>query len=122
MSTTANTGNYQTIACGVNCCSFTYYLSVCTTCIPENRVSSQSAFSQIGLFNFIIEFIYNRPTIRIRIINDIPNPNSIVISAPSSHSTYPYTPEITTITHEMKRIRVLATTAGIRGLMQYLHF
>ena len=41
---------------------------------------------------------------------------------PHPNSTYPSTQEITSTTREMKRIRVLTTTAGIRELMQYLHF
>ena len=122
MSTTANTDNCQTIACGVICGYFKCCLSIWTTCIPENRVSSETINSQIDLFTFIIGFIYNRLTIQIQTINGIPNPTRLSCLHPYSHSTYPSTHEITAITHEMKRIRVLTTTAGIRELMQYLHF
>ena len=82
MSTTATTGNHQTIACGDICCYFKCYLSIWTTCIPENQVSSETVNSQIDLLPFIIEFIYNRLTIQIQTINDIPNPKPIVMSAP----------------------------------------
>lgn len=49
-------------------------------------------------------------------------PNRLSCLYPHSNSTYPSTQEITSTTHEMKRIRVLTTTAGIWELMQYLHF
>ena len=49
-------------------------------------------------------------------------PNRLSCLYPHSNSTYPSTQEITSTTHEMKRLRVLTTTAGIWELMQYLHF
>ena len=49
-------------------------------------------------------------------------PNRLSCLHPYSNSIYPPTQEITRIAHEMKRLRVLTTTAGIRGLMQHLHF
>ena len=49
-------------------------------------------------------------------------PTQLSCLYPHSNSTYPSTQEITSTTHEMKRTRVLTTTAGIRELMQYLHF
>lgn len=49
-------------------------------------------------------------------------PTQLSCLYPHSNSTYPSTQEITSTTHEMKRIRVLTTTAGIWELMQYLHF
>ena len=84
MSTTTNTDNCQTIACGIICCYFKCYLSIWTTCIPENQVSSETACSQIDLFTFIIEFIYNRLANQIQTINNIPSPNPIVISIPTT--------------------------------------
>ena len=49
-------------------------------------------------------------------------PTQLSCRYPHPNSTYPPTQEVTQITHEMKRTRVLTTTAGIRELMQYLHF
>lgn len=49
-------------------------------------------------------------------------PNRLSCLYPHSNSTYPSTQEITSTTREMKRIWVLTITAGIRELMQYLHF
>lgn len=83
MSTTATTDSYQTIACGVICSYFKCYLSIWTTYIPENRVSSEMVNSQIDLFTFIIEFIYYRLTIHIQTINDIPSSKPIVMSIPT---------------------------------------
>lgn len=49
-------------------------------------------------------------------------PTQLSCLYPQPNSTCPSTQEMMSTTHEMKRIRVLTTTAGIRGLMQYLHF
>ena len=84
MSTTATINNCQTIACGIICCYFKYCLSIWTTRILENQVSSETVNSQIDLLTFIIEFIYNRLTIHIQTINDILNPNPIVMSIPTT--------------------------------------
>ena len=83
MSTTAKGDNCQTIACRVISCYFKCYLPICTTCIPENRVSSETVNSQIDLLPFIIEFTYNRIPIQIQTIDDIPNPTPIVMSIPT---------------------------------------
>ena len=48
----------------------------------RKEVSSETAFSQIDLLPFIIEFIYNRLANQIQTINNIPSPNPIVMSAP----------------------------------------
>lgn len=49
-------------------------------------------------------------------------PTQLSCLYPQPNSTCPSTQEITSTTREMKRIWVLTTTAGIRELMQYLHF